>query len=571
MKRFYMNKQTIWIFACIAALTLVASSVYKMIEQRQLQKDTTVSHDTSPLFETSSHPQIVERVVSSSQLWRPVQDKVKDTVVQIFSHVAHTNILQPYASPSQGVANGSGFFVSDQGDLITNAHVIEQAKGVWVQIPSLGKRIIDCDIVGVTPDRDLALLRVKPEGLEIIKQELGAVPYLALGDSDLVRRSDDVLALGYPLGQQSLKSTTGVYSGREGNLLQISAPINPGSSGGPLLNARGEVVGINSSGITEAQNVGYAIPVNDLKIVLPDLERVRILRKPYLGVLFNNANEDQTEYLGNPRPGGCYVTEVVTGSPLDKAGVQREDMIYEINGHRIDIYGELKLPFSEDKISIIDYVSRLPLGENINLVVYRKGERKDFSIPFDMPERPAIHDVYLGFEDVDYEIIGGMVVMPLTLNHLPLLGSRAPGLAKYTEARYQSKPALVVTHIFPNSQLYRSRNLPVGSTINQVNDIEVHTLDDFRDAIKKGTHSKFITIRASDNVTRKSDNLLVVLRTEKVLEEEPRLARDFRYPLTQLTLSLLQSHQVNKSLAKDVLQLPSDLTITSQNETKETA
>ncbi len=567
-----MNKQTVWFFASIVASTMVGSGVYKIMEQRHFKhQDAGSGTVSSEVFDFGSQPQIVERVVSSSQLWRPVQDKVKDTVVQIFSHVAHTNILQPYASPSQGVANGSGFFISEQGDLITNAHVIEQAKGVWVQIPSLGKRIIDCNIIGVSPDRDLALLRITSESLEMIRQEIGSIPYLSLGDSDLVRRSDDVLALGYPLGQQSLKSTTGVYSGQERSLLQISAPINPGSSGGPLLNARGEVIGINSSGITEAQNVGYAIPVNDLRIVLPDLERIRILRKPYLGVLFNNANEDQTEYLGNPIPGGCYVTEVVDGSPLDKAGVKREDMIYEINGHRIDIYGELKLPFSEDKISVIDYVSRLSLGENINLVVYRRGNKLDFSIPFDMPERPAIHDVYLGFEEVDYEIIGGMVVMPLTLNHLPLLGSRAPGLAKYTEAKYQSQPALVVTHIFPNSQLYRSRNLPVGSTINEVNGMEVRTLDDFREAIRKGIHSKFITIRASDNVTRKSDNLLVVLRADKVLEEEPRLSRDFRYPLTKLTLALLQSQKVNQSINTDMLQVPTDLTITAHNEDKKTA
>ena len=85
----------------------------------------------------------------------------------------------------------------------------------------------------------------------------------------LVRRSDEVLALGYPLGQQSLKSTTGVISGREQHLIQMSAAINPGNSGGPLLNVNGEVVGINSAIIQGAQNVGYIIPINDLKMRLP--------------------------------------------------------------------------------------------------------------------------------------------------------------------------------------------------------------------------------------------------------------------------------------------------------------
>ena len=125
----------------------------------------------------------------------------------------------------------------------------------------------------------------------MIKRVLGSIPFLPLGDSDLIHRSDEVLALGYPLGQQSLKSTTGVISGREQHLIQMSAAINPGNSGGPSLNTKGEVIGINSAGIPAAQNVGYMIPINDLKIVLADLYKVKLLRKPFLGVLFNNATD----------------------------------------------------------------------------------------------------------------------------------------------------------------------------------------------------------------------------------------------------------------------------------------
>ena len=508
------------------------------------------------LSDTAMHPQLVERVISSSQLWRPVQDRAQDTVVQIFAHIVATNLLQPYAAPNIAAASGSGFFIDDQGHMITNAHVVDQAKGIWIQIPSLGKRIIDVEVVGVSPDRDLALLRVSPEGLDLIRQELGGVPFIPLGDSDLVQRADDVLALGYPLGQQSLKSTTGVISGREQNLIQMSAPINPGSSGGPLLNTRGEVVGINSSGVTEAQNVGYIIPVNDLKIILPDLHKVRLLRKPYLGVLFNNATDALTEYLGNPYPGGCYVVEVVKGSPLEKIGVRGGDMIYEINGHRIDIFGEIQLPQinTDDKFSIIDYVSRLAIGDKIDLLVYRCGERKDFSFTFNFTDQPAVHEMYLGYENIDYEVFAGMVVMPLVLNHIPLLGSRVPGIVKYVETKYQTEPVLLITHIFPNSQLYRSRSIPIGSTINEVNGNKVHTLDDFREAMKQSVHSKFLTLRVSDNVTRKSENILVVLPWDKLIEEEPKLAHDFKYPITKVAQSLLQSYNVNKSLNKAILQ-----------------
>lgn len=535
-----MKKHTIWLFGCIAASTLVAGIFLE--RKRHVPMKNERAEEYGAIGTQSLPSNVVERVISSSQLWRPVQEGAQNTVAQIFSQVAAIDLLQPYRTPQQGVSCGSGFFISEEGHLITNAHVVDQAKAVWIQIPSLGKKILDVNVIGVSPDRDIALLKLSDESLKIIQGELGAVPYLSLGDSDLVRRSDDVLALGYPLGQQSLKSTTGVISGREQNLIQMSAPINPGSSGGPLLNPRSEVVGINTSGVVEAQNIGYAIPVNDVKIILADLHKVKLLRKPFLGVLFNNATEALTEYLGNPAPGGCYVVEVVKKSTLDRAGVKSGDMIYAINGYTIDIYGEMKLPFSEDKTSIVDYVSRLSIGETITLTVYRKGERKEFNVTFGVPERPAIREIYPGYEDVDYEIFAGMVVMPLYLNHIPLLANRAPGLTRYVETKNQTEPALIVSHIFPNSQVYRARSLPVGCTINEVNGIKVKTLEEFRKAILQNVNSNFLEIRVTDNVTRKSADLPVVLYWEKVLAEEPKLARDFRYPLTKMTYALLKNY-----------------------------
>ena len=352
------------------------------LEQQKVADTIAHMHDASiELAKQIDIPtQIIEKVVSKTVLWRPIQEQVKDTVVQVFSQIAEFDMLQPYRTPQQYSAVGSGFFINEQGDLITNAHVINQARSVWIQIPSLGRRIIDVEVIGMTPDRDIALLRVKPEGLELIKSMLGGVPCLTLGDSDSVKRSDEVLALGYPLGQQSLKSTTGVISGREQHMIQMSAAINPGSSGGPLLNEGGEVVGINAAGITEAQNVGYAIPINDLKIVLPELYKTKLVRKPFLGILYNNASESLTEYLGNPQPGGCYIVEVVKGSTMYRAGVKPGDMLYAINGHQIDIYGDMSVPWNEDKISIVDYVSRMTAGEKVNLVVYRKGDRKEVEL-----------------------------------------------------------------------------------------------------------------------------------------------------------------------------------------------
>jgi len=490
----------------------------------------------------------------SAQGWRMVQEQAKNTVVQIISHIAAIDLLRPYRAPTEGTGSGSGFFIKDEGGkyyIVTNAHVVDQAKAIWLQIPSFGKRIFDVDMdkVSISPDRDLALLQLRPELLALIEQKLGTIPFLPLGNSDTVLRSDEVLALGYPLGQQSLKSTNGIVSGREYNMIQMSNAINPGSSGGALLNTRGEVIGISTAGIVEAQNIGYAIAVNDLKIVLPDMKKTRIVRKPFLGVLFNNASVALTEFLGNPAPGGCYVVEVVKGSTLEKAGVKQGDMIYAINGFDIDIFGDMCVPWCEDKISLIEYVSRLSIGESINLVVYRSGERKEFSVKFDHAELPAIRKIYPGYDAIDYEIFAGMVIMPLTLNHVQLIGPQAPGLAHFTEMRNTTKPTLVITHMFRDSQVFRDRITGVGFTVHEVNGMPVGTLDDFRKAVKKGMGNKFFTMLVSDNVNRTTDRVFLSLSMKQILEEEPRLSVAYCYPITQHTKELLSIAQAQNMLA----------------------
>jgi len=490
----------------------------------------------------------LESLHHSRNVWGDTQACARNCVVQVFVDIAEIDMFMPFKTPNQYGARGSGFFINDRGDLITNAHVVDQASeiengdaGIWIQIPALGKRFIQVSIIGVCPDRDIALLKIDPKEMPFIKEALSEIPYLKLGNSDNAYRTEEVLALGYPLGQESLKSTTGVISGREQDFIQMSAPINPGSSGGPLLNLKGEVIGINSAGVSEAQNVGYIIPINDLKLILPDLYKVKLLRKPFLGILSLNATDSLTDYLGNPQPGGCYVVEVVKDSPLARAGVESGDMIYEVNGNRLDIYGEMTVNWSEDKVSIIDFISRLAIGDEINLVIYRKGVRKEVTAKIDHTNVLPVRKVYPGFEDIDCEVFAGMVVMQLTLNHVKLLGNHAPALMRFAESRYQTEPVLIVTHIFANSELHRSRTILPGVTLNEINGISVKTLQDFRDAIKHGRKNNFLTIKATDNMTRASDNILVVLPFNTVLKETALLSMYYKYPLSKEVQELLKN------------------------------
>lgn len=496
--------------------------------------------------------------MSKHQLWSSLQRKFKDTVVQVFSHITEFNWVEPYKSPNQMEVSGTAFFINDQGELITNAHVVDQARVVYIQVPSSGKRRFEVDIIGTCPERDLALLKLKPDELKAMKKESGkdTLAYLSLGDSDLVQRADKIMTLGYPLGQQGLKSTTGVVSGREhlaGHyFIQIDAAINPGNSGGPSLDCKGYVIGVNSAGIKEAQNVGYIIPINEVKLFLEQLRSMpatngsKLLRKPFLGVLFNNANEDLTAYLGNPAPGGLFVVEIYKGSPLHKAGVQAGDMIYKINGYPVDVYGEMNVPWSkEDKISVIDYVSRLKLGEDVVIEYYRKGVRKQAKFSFSTTELPPIRRMFPGYEKIDYEVIGGLVVMPLTLNHVVLLAKFAPELMQYADIRKHMEPALLITHVLLNSPASRARCIGAGGIISQVNDKPVKTLEEFRAAVLEGARpGGFLTIKTTENI-------FVALPLDTVTDDEAQLASTYFYQPSQIY------YELAKKLGKDTYKQPS--------------
>lgn len=469
-----------------------------------------------------------------AQSWGDLQKQLQDTVVQIFVNKSEISILEPYRVPQQSQGLGSGFFISQDGEIVTNAHVANQASSLLIQIPSFGKQQFEVDLVGIMPEKDFALLKLRDADREFIKGRLGRFPVLDLGDSDQIARADEVMALGYPLGQQSLKSTTGVISGREGGMVQMSAPINPGNSGGPTLNVSGEVVGISTAGIVSAQNVGYIIPINDLKVFLEDLREGGLVRKPYMGIYQSTATKDLVTALGNPEPGGTYIVEVLPDSPLYEK-LLPGDMIYSVNGDQVDLYGEMSVDWSEDKISTAEYISRLSVGQKVTLVAYRNGKKKVFETTFSRKELAPIRLVHVGYEPIDYEVFGGIVVMPLMVNHLPILGQVNAGLGKFAKEQNQMEPALVVTHIMPNSVAYKTRVRLVGAVLTELNGKEVNTLESLRRVLAQS--GEMITVKTGDNV-------LAALKTADVVQQEAAFARMFAYNTTEGMAQLLSSFSV---------------------------
>ncbi|MFT6765440.1 MAG: serine protease Do [Alteromonas naphthalenivorans] len=536
-----MNMRFVKQVLILSVVFIMGSLLYVGYEnQKELaQSVATMSAMLKQDFKPKSEVKIIEKMVSA-QPWGHVQTKAKDTVVQIIAQTAEVNLLKPYETPRQGGGFGSGFFISDTGEIITNMHVIDQAQSVWIKIPSMGKAIIPAEVIGKAPERDLALLKITDQGKEIIKRELNIekFSFLKLGDSDLVSRADEVLALGYPLGQASLKSTSGVVSGREHlggkHLIQISSPINPGSSGGPVLDLNGDVIGIAVAGVVSAQNVGYIIPVNELTLVLNGLRTKKLLRRPFLGVLVGNGSYDLAKHLGNPVPSGCYVIDVHPNGPLAKSGVKGGDMIYEVNGLPIDEYGDLKVPWSEEKLSFMDYIARWEEGKDITLLIYRDGKRKDSKFKFNYIDNAPVKKVIVGEDSLDYEIFGGMLFQPLNLNLVQTLISNAPSLIKYAEFKNQMDPALIVTHVMPSSLVDRMVVIQPGAIIDEVNGTKVTNMKELRSELKKSVKKKRVVFKTSDGA-------VFVINSKAALSDEQRLSKTYHYPLSEFIQELRKS------------------------------
>ncbi len=471
-------------------------------------------------------------VVRQSPWHHVAQEAARGAVVQVLAERVPFNWFQPFKLSDHKKNYGTGFFIDADGYILTNFHVVEQAYVVKIQVPSCGKEQFDVDVVGVCPDRDIALLRLTPLSLEKLCSKIKQVPFLRLGDSDCVVRTQEILLWGYPLGQEKLKSTQGTVSGREmvagRPYIQIAASLNLGNSGGPSVDFDGAVVGVNTSRMKAAQSIGYIIPINDIKSLIMPLKNQKLLRTPTLGGEYNVATEQTTDYLANPQPGGLYIARVQSNSLLEKAGLAAGDMIYSINGHDIDVYGETAVPWSDDKVSIDALLNRFQLGQMLEIVAYRRGVRLETTIVFESTSPLPIRYMYPGFEEIPYEVFAGMVIMPLTLNHLEKLEKIDPkcarDLCQYERQEAQYEPRVLVTHVFPTSQAHAARCLEKGHVLESIDGMPVRTLDDVRVALRGITQEKkkFITI-----MTEKKR--LVVLDAARAMRDECALAARYSY------------------------------------------
>jgi serine protease Do len=254
---------------------------------------------------------------------------------------------------------GSGFVVSKDGFILTNNHVVEDADQVKVKL--INGKEYSGKVIGHDEKTDLAVVKISGAG------ELDP---LILGNSDDLKVGSWVVAIGSPFGLEETV-TQGIVSGKGrvigsgpyDDFIQTDASINPGNSGGPLVNLRGEVIGINTAIIPNGQGIGFAIPINMAKSIVPQLEEKGSVTRGWLGVSIQEITPELQKSFGLKEKDGALVADVVRGGPADKAGLERGDVILQFNGK--SVAGAKDLP---------RIVASTPVGESVSVKLQRDGK-----------------------------------------------------------------------------------------------------------------------------------------------------------------------------------------------------
>jgi serine protease Do len=302
--------------------------------------------------------------------------------------------INPYrASDRVEHTIGSGFIIDEEGLVLTNSHVAFDKQSLSVRLDD--GTTLPARLVGADPIFDLALLQIP-------KPEKGKLPVLSLGDSDQVRVGQDMLALGNPLGlDQSLtrgivsavnRVIPGTFFSLQEPLIQVDTPINHGNSGGPLLNRCGEVVGITTAIMSDAQSIGFAIPINLAKEVLPDLLKQGHIIRPWLGFHGQFIDENLQRLLKIPLTTGFLVEVVEPGSPAELANLQGGNLELTIGGEEFllggDIITKLNGKTLKTEDDVLKALETLKVGDDVRLTVFHEG--KEIAMKYNLPERPLL-------------------------------------------------------------------------------------------------------------------------------------------------------------------------------------
>ncbi len=298
--------------------------------------------------------------------------------------------FDPFGGSGGGVATGSGFVIDTDGHVLTNNHVVSGAKQIQVKLGD-SDTTYDAKVVGTDPATDLALLKIDAPSDQLHP--------LALGDSSKVEVGDPVVAIGNPFGLDRTV-TSGIVSALQrqiqapngfaiSNVIQTDAAINPGNSGGPLIDAAGQVVGINSQietggGGRGNVGIGFAIPINTARDVVSQLESSGKVEHAFLGITGATIDSTLAQAVNLPVSSGVLVQEVVQGGPADNAGIKGGDTSATIDGASLSLGGDIITAINGKKVSsmdqVVNIVNAAKPGDTIDVTVLRGGSTKTVTV-----------------------------------------------------------------------------------------------------------------------------------------------------------------------------------------------
>jgi serine protease Do len=376
---------------------------------------------------------------------------------------------QPREFRQQG--QGSGFIISSDGLILTNHHVVGDADRVTVRLTD--GREFTAKIVGTDPPSDIAVIKIESQGL----------PVLPLGNSDAMEVGDWVIAAGNPFGlTQSI--TVGVVSAKGRSRLgitdfedfiQTDAAINPGNSGGPLINLRGEVVGVNTAIFSRSggyMGIGFAIPINMVKAIKDQLVTQGKVVRGFMGVHIQELTRALADSLNLQTTEGALVADVSPGSPADKAGIKRGDVIVSFNGHAVQDPGQLR-----------NMVAQTAPGTKAKLQILRDNRSQELTVALaELPREQTTAQANSGETQPSAKL--GFNVQNLS-----------PELAR--QLGHDSTDGVLVTQIDPNSEAYQA-GLRRGMIIRQVNRRDVRNMEEFRRALGQSEQSKRVLLLVED-------------------------------------------------------------------------
>jgi len=394
-------------------------------------------------------------------------DRVKPAVVNISPvSVSAKSGETPRERGPNNPGTGSGVIVDKDGTVVTNNHVVGDAKEVEVRLSDRGKYV--GQVIGRDPDTDLAVVKITAD------RELPTVPF---GDSSKVRVGQWVMAVGNPFSLDRTV-TVGVVSGLERDAVRLSryeafiqtdASINPGNSGGPLFNIRGEVIGINTAIINYAQGIGFAIPSNMVQQVVHQLRSKGKVIRGWLGIGIQEVTAELAAKFGIKESDGVLVNDVFENEPASRAGLKPGDIIAKVNGRRL-----------ESPSALSRSVAGLAPGTKVELEIIRNGERRALTV--DLGERKEETIVAsIPSPPPQPEVKLGLNVQDLT-----------PELAD--KFKIKDQKGVLVSKVDPGS-VAQEQGLREGDLIKEVNRQIVTTAEDFKTAVSQTKKGDSVLLR----------------------------------------------------------------------------